>query len=61
MLSENLQHVVRGDEPSKPSVPHGSQILAGGFLKFNGERVLARPCGFAIGGEARSEGFGVNL
>jgi hypothetical protein len=61
MLSENLQHVVRGDKPSKPSVPHRSQILAGGFLKFNAKRRLTGPCGLAIGGEARSQGFGVNL
>ena len=55
MLSENLQHGIGGDEATQASVPHGSQILAVGFVEGDGKPVIAQPLGCTIGGQARSK------
>ena len=55
MLSENLQHGIGGDEPAQACVPHGSQVLAMGFIEGDGKPVFVQPFGCTIGGQARSK------
>jgi len=50
MLSEDLQDVVGGDQPAQTCVPHGTQVLAGGFLNASGEAVVG-PHDVSFGGQ----------
>ncbi len=57
MLSENLQHRISGDKAPQPCIPHGSQVLAVGFIQGDGKPSLIQPLGLTIGGQAGSEGL----
>ena len=57
MLSENLQHRIGGDEATQACVPHGSQVLAVGFIERDGKTPLIQPFGCTIGGQACSKGL----
>lgn len=43
MLSEDLQDGIGSDETPETGVPHGSQVFAGSFVQFNGERLFILP------------------
>ena len=55
MLSEDLQHGIGGDEATQACVPHGSQVLALGFIQGDGKPVFVQPFGCTIGGQTRSK------
>jgi len=55
MLSENLQHGIGGNEAAQACVPHGSQVLAVGFVEGDGKPVFVQPFGWTIGGQTRSK------
>ena len=59
MLSENLQHRIRGDEASKTSVPHGTQVLAGRLFDVNRKLRVIAPCRLTIRCQTRCEGSSV--
>ncbi len=59
MLSEDLQDGIGSDETPETGIPHGSQVFAGSFVQFNGERVFIFPGRLTIRRQARCKGLGI--
>ena len=57
MLSEDLQHRVRGDKTAQSRVPHRSKVFAGRLLKFNEEPLFIEPLGGTVGRQACRKGL----